>query len=205
MFTGIVETLAKVVQIQPENGNIHFTLHNDIAHTFKIDQSISHNGVCLTVVAIDKTNNTYTVTAIAETLQKTNLGQVQLHDFVNIEQSMQWNGRIDGHIVQGHIDQIAQCVMAQEDAGSWRFGFQYDQKTQNITVEKGSICINGVSLTVVASKPDYFSVAIIPYTYEHTNFKNLKVGSIVNIEFDILGKYIQKYLQNMNMVLTPKD
>lgn len=197
MFTGIIESLAQVVEIQPEKGNVHFTLKNPLAPTFKIDQSIAHNGVCLTVVAIDTTNQTYKVTAIAETLQKTNLGLWKPHDLVNIEQSMQWNGRIDGHIVQGHIDQTATCVLAEEEEGSWRFGFQYDNKTGNITVEKGSVCINGVSLTVVDAQSDYFSVAIIPYTFEHTNFKQLKKGDIVNVEFDILGKYIQKYMQQI--------
>ncbi len=200
MFTGIIESLAKVINIQNEQGNIHFTLQNPLASTFKIDQSIAHNGVCLTVVSIDIPQNTYIVTAIAETLQKTNLGLLKINDLVNIEQSMQWNGRIDGHIVQGHVDQTAICTLAEEDEGSWRFGFQYDISLhKNITVEKGSICINGVSLTVVDSQKDYFSVAIIPYTYQHTTFNVLKKGDVVNLEFDILGKYIQKYLQNINI------
>jgi riboflavin synthase len=190
MFTGIIETLAKVESIRKENSNVHFTFSSSLTHELKIDQSVSHNGVCLTVVAIN--NNTYTVTAIDETLKKTNLGKLQVGDLVNLERCMPANGRFDGHIVQGHVDTTAICKQVKDLNGSFEFTFEYDKNNQNITVEKGSITVNGVSLTVGASHSNSFSVYIIPYTLEHTNFKNIIVGSTVNLEFDIVGKYIAK-------------
>lgn len=192
MFTGIVECLGKVVAIENELANIHFTIEASIVPELKIDQSVAHNGVCLTVTQIK--NNTYKVTAIHETLQKTNLGLLQVGDEVNLERCMVFNGRIDGHIVQGHVDQTAVCREVTNQNGSWLFTFEYNSAQNNITVEKGSVCVNGVSLTVVNSGLYEFSVAIIPYTFEHTTFKNIKVGSTVNIEFDIIGKYVSKYL-----------
>ncbi|MES2836610.1 MAG: riboflavin synthase [Bacteroidota bacterium] len=192
MFTGIVECLGKLVAIENELANIHFTIEASIVPELKIDQSIAHNGVCLTVTQIK--NNTYKVTAIHETLQKTNLGLLQVGDEVNLERCMVFNGRIDGHIVQGHVDQTAVCKQVTDQNGSWLFTFEYNSAQNNITVEKGSVCVNGVSLTVVNSGLNEFSVAIIPYTFEHTTFKNIKVGSTVNLEFDIIGKYVSKYL-----------
>lgn len=192
MFTGIIETLGKVVGIEKEEGNIHFTIQSAISKELKIDQSISHNGVCMTVVALD--DNKHTVTAIHETLVKSNLKSLQVGNLVNLERCMQMNGRLDGHIVQGHVDQVAQCTGIEEQEGSWFYTFEYDVSSGNVTVEKGSICINGISLTVVGSKTNSFSVAIIPYTYEHTNMKELKVGDQVNLEFDIIGKYVARLL-----------
>lgn len=192
MFTGIIETLGKVVEIEKEEGNIHFTIQSAISKELKIDQSISHNGVCMTVVALD--DNKHTVTAIYETLVKSNLKSLQVGNLVNLERCMQMNGRLDGHIVQGHVDQVAQCTGIEEQEGSWFYTFEYDVSSGNVTVEKGSICINGISLTVVGSKTNSFSVAIIPYTYEHTNMKELKVGDQVNLEFDIIGKYVARLL-----------
>ncbi|MCU0445470.1 MAG: riboflavin synthase [Microscillaceae bacterium] len=192
MFTGIIEALAEIVAIETEGTNFHFRLRSPISSELKIDQSLAHNGVCLTVTSVNE--DTYTVTAIDETLQKTNLGDWQVGNKVNLERSMLMNGRIDGHIVQGHVDQVALCTSVIDEGGSWRFTFEYDSQVGNITVEKGSICVNGVSLTVVNSQIDGFSVAIIPYTYEHTNFSQIKVGSRVNLEFDILGKYVQKIM-----------
>lgn len=191
MFTGIIETLGKVEEIEKEEKNIHFTIKSSISNQLKIDQSISHNGVCLTVIGLS--DDTHTVTAIDETLKKSNLVQLKVGSEVNLERCMPANGRFDGHIVQGHVDQTATCISITEDGGSWYFTFEYD-KSENITVEKGSITINGVSLTVVNSKNNSFSVAIIPYTYEHTNFKNFKVGTTVNLEFDIVGKYVARLL-----------
>ncbi|CAH0994543.1 Riboflavin synthase [Emticicia aquatica] len=193
MFTGIVEALAQVVEIKAEGTNLTFTFESAIANELKIDQSVSHNGVCLTVVQ-NSTPNQYSVTAIDETLKKTNLGKLNIGDKVNLERCMPANGRFDGHIVQGHVDQTGICTAIEDQNGSWLISFEYDGSNNNITVEKGSICINGVSLTVVNSKDNGFSVAIIPYTWEHTNFHQLKVGSIINLEFDILGKYMQKIL-----------
>lgn len=194
MFTGIIETKAALVAIQAEGTNKHFTFQSTITHELKIDQSVAHNGVCLTVVAIN--GNQYTVTAIDETLKKTNLGNMQLGDWVNLERCMPANGRYDGHIVQGHVDTVATCILIEEIGGSWRFGFKLsDKSNENLMVTKGSICINGVSLTLTQAQADYFEVAIIPYTFEHTTFAQLSVGSVVNIEFDILGKYIQRHLQ----------
>lgn len=192
MFTGIIETLAKVEKIEKENSNVHFTFSSPITHELKIDQSVAHNGVCLTVVSIS--NNNYTVTAIQETLSRTNLGELKNGDLVNIERCMPANGRFDGHIVQGHVDTTAICKEITDLNGSWEFTFEYAENEKNITVEKGSITINGVSLTVVKSDSNKFSVCIIPYTFEHTNFKQIQKGTKVNLEFDIIGKYIAKMM-----------
>lgn len=192
MFTGIIETLGQVTNIREENTNKHFTINSEITSELKIDQSVSHNGVCLTVVDIK--DQRYTVTAISETLQKTNLNSLQAGDIVNLERCMPANGRFDGHVVQGHVDQVGTCLEVQDQNGSWLYTFEYDSSSGNITVEKGSVCINGISLTVVNSQDNQFSVAIIPYTYEHTNLKNVKPGSTVNLEFDIIGKYVAKLL-----------
>lgn len=192
MFTGIIETLAKVEKIEKENSNVHFTFSSAITHELKIDQSVAHNGACLTVVKIE--GNNYTVTAIDETLKKTNLGELKIGDIVNLERCMPANGRFDGHIVQGHIDTIAQCKHIKDLNGSWEFEFEHAPSNTNITVEKGSITINGVSLTVVKSTNTSFSVHIIPYTFEHTNFGTLKIGDSVNLEFDIVGKYVSKLM-----------
>ncbi len=197
MFTGIIETVGTVKNIVAENTNLHFTIQSAISNELKIDQSVSHNGVCLTVVELDAVNNTHTVTAIHETLVKTNLGNWQTDSIVNIERCMPANGRFDGHIVQGHVDQTATCINVEEADGSWYYTFEYEPKG-NITVEKGSITINGVSLTVVNSTDTGFSVAIIPYTHEHTNFKTLQKGHTVNLEFDIVGKYIARLLRQGN-------
>lgn len=194
MFTGIVERAAKVVDIERDKGNIHFTLETNIAKELKVDQSMSHDGACLTVVKVIPEKNRYVVTAIDETLQKTNLGTWEIGTRVNLERSMILGDRFDGHIVQGHVDQTAICTAIEETDGSWKFTFKYDTQQGNITVEKGSISVNGVSLTVVDSEPDHFSVAIIPYTYQITNFGDFKVGTIVNIEFDVFGKYVAKLL-----------
>ena len=197
MFSGIVEEAAKVVSVEKEQDNLHFVLECSFVNELKIDQSISHNGVCLTVVSKDET--TYTVTAIRETLLKSNLGSLQAGDKVNLERSMLLNGRLDGHIVQGHVDQTAVCSAVEETDGSWYFTFEYDTSKSNLTVEKGSVAVNGVSLTVVNSQDGSFQVAIIPYTYEVTNFHQIKPGSVVNLEFDIIGKYVTRILQNMNL------
>ena len=192
MFTGIVEALAKVERIEHDGSNIHFTFSCPFTHELKIDQSIAHNGVCLTVIRID--NNQYTITAIEETLKKTNLKDLQVGNYINIERCMPANGRFDGHIVQGHVDQTGKIISIIEKLGSWEFTIQYDSSLGNITVEKGSITINGTSLTVVNSRESTFSVCIIPYTFENTIFKYIKVEDIVNLEFDIIGKYIAKML-----------
>jgi riboflavin synthase len=192
MFTGIIETLGKVEAIREEATNKHFTLSSAFTNELQIDQSVAHNGVCLTVVAID--GDSYTVTVIDETLQKTNLNSLKLGDVVNLERCMQANGRFDGHVVQGHVDQTGICESVTDENGSWKFTFSYDAGTGNVTVEKGSICINGISLTVVDSQQDRFSVAIIPYTYEHTNLRSVKPGDTVNLEFDIIGKYVARLL-----------
>ncbi|TDE16712.1 riboflavin synthase [Dyadobacter psychrotolerans] len=192
MFTGIVESLAEVIDIKEEGTNKTFTLKSPIASDFKIDQSISHNGVCLTVTEV--IGDVYKVTAIEETLLKTNLNAVKQSDKLNLERCMPANGRFDGHIVQGHVDQTAVCIKKENRDGSWLFDFQYDAGLGNITVEKGSICINGVSLTVFNSENDTFRVAIIPYTYSFTNFHALNEGDVANLEFDILGKYIKRIL-----------
>ena len=192
MFTGIIEEIAEVVALKKEGKNIHFSLKSNISSELKVDQSLAHNGVCLTVIEIQ--DNIYTVTAVNETLQKTNLCFWQVGSKINIERSIKLGGRIDGHIVQGHVDQTAVCTSIEEDKGSYVFTFKY-QKSNNITVSKGSICINGVSLTIVSSKENSFSVAIIPYTFANTNFHEVKLDSVVNIEFDIIGKYIQKIVK----------
>lgn len=189
MFTGIIEQLAEVVALKKEGGNLHISLKSTITSELKIDQSVAHNGVCLTVVGIDGDN--YTITAIKETLEKSNLGLLEVGSKVNLERCLQMGGRLDGHMVQGHVDQRAKCTEIKEEKGSYLFTFKHKQ-SDNITVEKGSVCVNGVSLTVVNSKDTSFSVAIIPYTFEHTNFQNIAIGDTVNIEFDILGKYIAK-------------
>lgn len=192
MFTGIIETLAKVENVKKENSNVHFTFSSKLTNEFKIDQSVAHNGVCLTVVNIDGAN--YTVTAINETLKRTNLGTLKIGESVNIERCMPANGRFDGHIVQGHVDATAKCIAVNDLNGSWEFVFEHEKNKNFITVEKGSITINGVSLTVVQSIETTFSVHIIPYTFEHTNFKEIKAGSLINLEFDVVGKYVAKIL-----------
>lgn len=193
MFTGIIETVGTVSKIERELGNLHFSIHSNISHELKIDQSVSHNGVCLTVVGIE--DNVHKVTAIQETLLKSNLGDLNIGSFVNLERCTPANGRFDGHIVQGHVDQTARCIAKEEQHGSWLFTFAYEPQEQNITVEKGSITVNGISLTVVNSLNNQFSVAIIPYTIENTNLKQVSVGDTVNLEFDIIGKYVAKMLK----------
>ena len=193
MFTGIIESVGKVVRIVKEGTNFHFHIECPISKELKIDQSVSHNGVCLTVTKADK--NSHWVTAIDETLQKSNLGSLTGGDKVNLERCMLANGRFDGHIVQGHVDQTGVCTSIKEVGGSWLFDFEYDPLIGNITVEKGSVCVNGISLTCFNSGLNAFTVAIIPYTFEHTNFNQLKIGDKVNLEFDIVGKYIRKLLE----------
>ncbi len=193
MFTGIIETLGKVTELKHEQGNLHITVESAIAGELKIDQSVAHNGVCLTVIAL--ADGKHTVTAIEETLNKTNLSHLKTGDLVNLERCMQMNARLDGHIVQGHVDQTATCIGFKELDGSWEYTFEYDADLGNVTVEKGSICVNGISLTVVNSHKNSFSVAIIPYTFEHTNLQNVNVGSVVNLEFDIIGKYVARLMQ----------
>jgi len=197
MFTGIIEDLGIVTNLEHEQENLHLTIGSKVTHELKIDQSVSHNGICLTVVQIK--DDTYTVTAIKETLDKTNLGNLKIGDKVNIERAMKLGDRLDGHIVQGHVDQTAVCNSIKDVDGSWVFTFEYDTAFNNITIEKGSITVNGVSLTVVDSKTNMFSVAIIPFTYEHTNFNTFIAGSIVNLEFDVVGKYIKR-LYDINAV-----
>ena len=195
MFTGIVETMGNIVRIERDQSNIHFTVETPLAKDLKIDQSMAHDGVCLTVVKVDAEKSQYVVTAIQETLDKTCLGEWQVGYEVNLERSMSMGERLDGHIVQGHVDQTATCILVEELDGSWKYTFEYDKSKNNITVEKGSISVNGTSLTVVDSKPNQFSVAIIPYTQEFTNFHNFKNGSIVNLEFDVFGKYVARLLE----------
>lgn len=195
MFTGIIEQLGKVHKIVSDQTNLHIDITADFTQELKIDQSIAHNGICLTVVDIN--DNTYTVTAIEETLQKTNLKHLKQGDLINLERGMKLGDRLDGHIVQGHVDQIGICKSIEEQDGSWKFTFSYNPDLNNITIEKGSITVNGVSLTVVNSEKNQFSVAIIPYTYENTIFHLLKVGNIVNLEFDVIGKYVQR-IQNLS-------
>lgn len=190
MFTGIIEAFGRVTELKKEDTNLHITLESALASSLKIDQSVAHNGVCLTVVACD--TKTYIVTAIDETLTKSNLGTLQKGDLINLERAMKLGDRLDGHMVQGHVDQIGECVESSNAEGSWTYTFAYDPNKGNITIEKGSITVNGVSLTVVDSKEDRFSVAIIPYTYKHTNFHTLAPGKIVNLEFDLIGKYLTK-------------
>jgi riboflavin synthase len=190
MFTGIIEQIGVVMAIKKEGENVHFTVKSPFTSELKIDQSVAHNGCCLTVVAIDSSD--YQVTAIHETLEKTNLGSWKVGTKINLERCMQMNGRLDGHIVQGHVDTTAECVLIEDQNGSWKYTFRY--KSPNVTVEKGSITVNGTSLTVVDSKTQEFSVCIIPYTYEFTNFHQLEIGDTVNLEFDIIGKYVAKLL-----------
>jgi riboflavin synthase len=193
MFTGIIETLGKVEKIEKDGGNLHITVRAEITSELKIDQSVSHNGVCLTVVSLDGDN--YTVTAIEETLSKTNLGELKVGDEVNLERAMVLGARLDGHIVQGHVDQTAVCQSIDQKDGSWIYTFEYNPHVNNVTIEKGSITVDGVSLTVVNSQKNSFSVAIIPYTHEHTRFHAYKVGSTVNLEFDVVGKYVSRLLE----------
>ena len=194
MFTGIIEDLGILKKIEKEKGNINLYFKSKLSQELKIDQSLSHNGVCLTVVSID--NDIYKVTAVKETLDKSNLGGLKVNSIVNLERAMKSNARLDGHYVQGHVDQIAKCLNVRETDGSWYYEFEYDNTSNNITIEKGSIAVNGVSLTVVNSKLDGFSVAVIPYTYNNTNFKKIQKGDNVNIEFDMIGKYITKLIRN---------
>jgi len=194
MFTGIIEAFGIVKQLKKEGDNLHITMQSTLAQRLKIDQSLAHNGVCLTVVAQEA--DQYTVTAIKETLEKSALGTLKEGDLVNLERAMKLGTRLDGHMVQGHVDQIGVCTHILEENGSWRFTFSYDPVQNNITIEKGSITVNGVSLTVVDSGVDQFSVAIIPYTYEYTNFHQFKVGTLINLEFDLIGKYISKIYAN---------
>ena len=190
MFTGIIEDLGKVKSLKQEDTNLHLTIESRLAPELKIDQSVSHNGVCLTVVALDETS--YTVTAIKETLDKTTLNTLAQGDIVNLERGLKLGDRLDGHMVQGHVDQVGTCTEIRTDRGSWIYSFEYDASIGNITIEKGSITVNGVSLTVVNSKENAFSVAIIPYTYDHTNFKMFSLGTVVNLEFDVIGKYVTR-------------
>ncbi|KAA1247323.1 riboflavin synthase [Aquimarina sp. RZ0] len=190
MFTGIIEELGTIMNLQMNKENLDITVRTNFTSDLKIDQSVAHNGVCLTVVSID--TDTYTVTAIKETLDKTNLTDLAIGSMVNLERGMKLGARLDGHIVQGHVDQIAVCKEIKEAEGSWYFTFEYDPALSNITIEKGSVTVNGVSLTVVNSKKNMFSVAIIPYTYAHTNFNTFMIGTLVNLEFDVIGKYVKR-------------
>lgn len=193
MFTGIIEDIGRIQQIEKESQNLHITVSSAITSELKIDQSVAHNGICLTVVKINAPN--YTVTAIDETIKKTNISNLKVGDSVNLERAMKLDARLDGHMVQGHVDQIATCIQVEEAAGSWVFTFEYDASLNNMTIEKGSITINGVSLTVVNSGKNSFSVAIIPYTYAHTNFNTFQVGTVVNLEFDLIGKYVKRLFE----------
>ena len=190
MFTGIIETLGIIKDLKKDNNNLNITVFSSITHELKIDQSVAHNGVCLTIIAIN--NGEYTVTAIKETIEKTNLADWKVGDLLNLERAMKLGDRLDGHIVQGHVDQTGICKSIEEANGSWYFTFEYESNLNNITIEKGSITVNGVSLTVVNSKEKEFSVAIIPYTFEHTNFKNVQIGTTINLEFDVVGKYVAR-------------
>ena len=193
MFTGIIEAFGRITALEKEDQNLHLTLQSPLAAELKIDQSLSHNGVCLTVVACN--DSEYTVTAIKETLDKTNIGKLKTGTVVNLERAMKLGDRLDGHIVQGHVDQTAICQEIKEQNGSWVFTFTYDSSLNNITIEKGSVTVNGVSLTVVDSRPNTFSVAIIPYTYAHTNFNTFEKNTMVNLEFDVIGKYVKRITQ----------
>ena len=193
MFTGIIECVGKVVDLKREETNLHLTVQSSISSELKIDQSVSHNGVCLTVVEIN--GNTHRVTAIDETLNKTNLGSLKVGDEVNLERCMKIGDRLDGHIVQGHIDQTGVCISVKEENGSWLYTFQYNPSKETLVVEKGSICINGISLTAFNAKENLFSVAVIPYTYENTSIKQIVKGSSVNLEFDVIGKYVARMME----------
>jgi riboflavin synthase len=192
MFTGIIETLGTIKKIEQDKSNLHFYIESAISNELKVDQSVSHNGVCLTVVELD--GSVHKVTAIRETLAKSNLGDLRVGDLVNLERCTPAGGRFDGHIVQGHVDQTARCINKEDQDGSWLFTFEYDRNDENITVEKGSITVNGISLTVVDSQTDRFSVAIIPFTLAHTNMKQVEIEHVVNLEFDIIGKYVAKIM-----------
>ena len=194
MFTGIIETLGVIQEIEKDKDNLHITIASSITDELQIDQSVAHNGICLTVVSINKTF--YTVTAIGETIKKTTISHWQKGDSINLERAMKLGDRLDGHIVQGHVDQIGTCTTVKETNGSWYYTFKYDESLHNITIEKGSITVNGVSLTVVDSRKNEFSVAIIPYTFEHTNFNTFQVGTKVNLEFDVIGKYVSRLYAN---------
>ena len=193
MFTGIIETLGKVVELNSNKGNLDLFISSPISQELKIDQSVAHNGVCLTVVEIN--GNTHRVTAIDETLKKTNLSSIKVGDAVNLERCMKMGDRLDGHIVQGHVDQTASCVLVEVQAGSWVYQFKYAPSRNNLVVEKGSICINGISLTAFEADGDTFKVAIIPYTYEHTNMREVEKGAVVNLEFDVIGKYVARMME----------
>lgn len=193
MFTGIIETMGKVIAIEPEQSNIHFTISAPFCNELKIDQSVAHNGACLTVIELN--NDSYKVTAVDETLKRTNLGQLRIGSSVNLERCMSASGRFEGHIVQGHVDCIGICTGKEDQNGSWKFHFMYNaEENEHITVQKGSVTINGTSLTVVDSEEESFSVVIIPYTFEHTLFGQMQVGDAVNLEFDIVGKYITRLI-----------
>lgn len=192
MFTGIIEELGEVVELRKDRDNLDITVKSGLSAELKVDQSLAHNGVCLTVVALGE--GTHTITAIAETLEKSNLGRLEIGSKLNLERATRIGSRLDGHIVQGHVDQVGTCTRVEELEGSWMFSFEYDPGYENITIEKGSITVNGVSLTVVNSKEHSFSVAIIPYTYENTNFNQIKVGTTVNLEFDVIGKYVARLM-----------
>ena len=194
MFTGIIEDLGEVESLEREATNLHIKIRSSLAKELKIDQSVSHNGVCLTVVSCN--NSSFTVTAIKETLNKTNLSEININQLINLERGIKLGDRLDGHMVQGHVDQIGNCIGIESQDGSWLYDFEYDPRFGNLTIEKGSITVNGVSLTVLNSKTNGFSVAIIPYTFNNTNFKYLEVGSSVNLEFDIIGKYVSKLYSN---------
>ncbi len=194
MFTGIIEEIGIVSALKTDNTNLNISIKSNLTHELKVDQSMAHNGVCLTVVDIED-SHIYTVTAIKETLDKSSLKHLKIGDLINLERAMKLGERLDGHIVQGHVDQTATCTHVENADGSWFFTFEYDNKQNNITIEKGSITINGVSLTVVNSQKNTFSVAIIPYTFENTNFKNIKKGTVVNLEFDVIGKYVARLLE----------
>lgn len=194
MFTGIIEELGEVTMLEKDKDNLHITVTSELSKELKIDQSLAHNGVCLTVVALGE--NSHTITAIKETLDKSNIGELGVGSRVNLERAMKLGSRLDGHIVQGHVDQVATCTEVKETEGSWVYTFDYDPSYKNLTIEKGSITVNGVSLTVVNSRENSFSVAIIPYTYEHTNFHQIKVNDLVNLEFDVIGKYVARLLKH---------
>lgn len=197
MFTGIIETLGEITKLEQDGSNLHITVNSTLSSELKIDQSIAHNGVCLTVISLD--GDTHTVTAIEETLQKTSLGSLKVGDHVNLERAMILGSRLDGHIVQGHVDQTGVCTSVEEKNGSWFFSFEYEAAQGNPTIEKGSITIDGTSLTVVNSGSNTFSVAIIPYTYEHTRFNSYTIGTVVNLEFDVIGKYVAKLTKGSSL------
>ncbi len=192
MFTGIIEATGVVKEIEQDGTNIHFTFESPISNELKIDQSLAHDGVCLTTVRID--GNTHTVTAVEETMKRSNMERLEVGSLVNLERAMKSDGRLDGHIVQGHVDATAKCVKIEVLEGSWYFTFQYQSSPEHLLVDKGSICINGVSMTVVSPTLEQFSIAVIPYTFEHTNFKTMQIDTVINLEFDVIGKYISKYL-----------